>query len=210
MKQHAAAQIILRSVLVPLDLTEIFGRAAPLEVDLGCGDGTFLAELAAQNPQTNFLGVERLAGRVASACRKMGLRRLTNARILHHDILETVQQLLAPASVDVFHLMFPDPWPKRRHYRRRTVNESFLRAISRALKPSGEFHITTDHAEYFAAIRSALQEFPMLAVAASNDSLGKPFSTFEKHFRQSGASIHRLVLRKVWPERNGIASQRSP
>src|SRR5689334_16979126 len=126
------AEIVQQSILAPLDLAAEFGRSAPLEVDLGCGDGSFLVVLAQQNAERNFLGVERLIGRVRSACRKIGDRRLTNARILHSDILHALQHSLSPASVHVCYFLFPDPWPKRRHHTRRTFNESFLRAVARA------------------------------------------------------------------------------
>src|SRR5450755_2116535 len=149
-RTFAPAIVVPETLLAPIDPLAVFGRTAQFEVDLGCGDGSLLAALAAQNPDTNFLGIEHLIGRVRGASRKIEDRCLTNARILLEDILYSVQQLLPPASVDVFHLMFPDPWPKRRHYDRRIVNESFLRAVARALKPGGELRIATDHAEYFA------------------------------------------------------------
>src|SRR6185295_619531 len=101
------ALIVPESILAPLDLREIFGRAAPLEVDLGCGDGTFLASLAKQNPDRDFLGVERLAGRWRGASRRIGELELSNARVLRIDILHAVQHLFPRQSVDVFHLLSP-------------------------------------------------------------------------------------------------------
>ncbi|MGZ5025162.1 MAG: tRNA (guanosine(46)-N7)-methyltransferase TrmB [Chthoniobacterales bacterium] len=186
-----------QSILAPLDLETAFGRAARLEVDLGCGDGSFLVALAEQNPDANFIGVERLVGRVRSACRKIGARCLTNARIVQVDILHAAQHFFAPRSVDAFYLMFPDPWPKRRHSNRRIVNESFLRAVHRALKPGGELRIAPDHADYFAAIQAARSGSPLFVTSSIDHSLGQPLTTFEKQFRAAGTEIHRLVLRKV-------------
>ena len=180
-----------------------------MEVDLGCGDGAFLVALAEQDPATNFLGVERLVGRVRSASRKIGARCLTNARILQADILHSVQHFFAPESVDVFHLLFSDPWPKRRHHYRRVVSESFLRAAARALKTGGELRIATDSADYFAAMRETIDQVGSFAIATEH-SLGAPLSTFEKHYRNHGLEIHRLLLRKVSDRRNETASQRSP
>jgi tRNA (guanine-N7-)-methyltransferase len=194
-RTFAPAQIIPQTILAPLELETVFARRARLEVDLGCGDGSFLVALAEQDPASNFLGIERLVGRVRSACRKIGARGLTNARIVQADILHATQHLFAPGSVDVFYLLFSDPWPKQRHHNRRVVNESFLRAAGRALKPEGELRIATDHAEYFAAMRKLLSEFPRFEIR-SNHSLGQPLTTFEKHFHTKGAEIHRLVLRK--------------
>ncbi|MDQ2659876.1 MAG: tRNA (guanosine(46)-N7)-methyltransferase TrmB, partial [Verrucomicrobiota bacterium] len=148
-KVFPAAQVVPESVLAPLDLLQIFGRHAPLEVDLGCGDGTFLVALAEQNPTRDFLGIERLPGRVRGTGRKIGQLALTNTRIVAGDIMPGLQQLLQPASVDVFHLLFPDPWPKRGHQNRRVVAPEFLRAIARALKPEGELRLATDQSDYF-------------------------------------------------------------
>lgn len=195
-RTFAAAEIIPRSTLEPIDCAEIFGRNAALEVDLGCGDGSFLAGLAEANPARDFVGVERLAGRVRSACRKIGHCRLTNARVLRHDILHALQQLFAPGSVDIFHLMFPDPWPKSRHQSRRIVSTSFLRAVSRALKFEGELRIATDDEDYFASIAETVNA-STFAICEPQDAVEFPTSTFEQRFRANGTGIHRLVLRKV-------------
>ena len=181
-----------------LDLKSVFPYPAPLAVDLGCGDGSFLVALAKQNPQRNFLGIERLLGRVRSASRKIANENLNNARVLRIESSYAVAHLLPPNSVSVFFLLFPDPWPKRRHQSRRLVTEEFLEAIHRALAPEGSFVIATDEREYFDEIRKQsvrIQKF----VPRSADDLVLPTTTFEKHFRKRGLEIHRLVLRKVSP-----------
>lgn len=182
--------------LVPLDLVSIYERVAPLEVDLGCGDGTFLAALARKDPERNFLGVERLIGRVRSTARKIGDRELTNARILQADILHAVQHLLPPASVEVFYLMFADPWPKRRHETRRTFNSGFLRAVAHALRPDGLLRVATDDADYFRAMQRVIGEAQDL-FELDADRADLPVSTFEERFRTQGAAIHRFALRKI-------------
>jgi tRNA (guanine-N7-)-methyltransferase len=200
-----AAEIIPATSLAPIEFATVFGRSAPLEVDLGCGDGSFLVALARQSPEKNFVGVERLPGRVRSACRKIGALRLTNARILRHDLLDAVRQLFAPASVDSFNLMFSDPWPKRRHQSRRVVTPEFLRATSRALQVGGVFRIATDDADYFAAMEEMVATFPAFARIVGNDERQLPITTFEERFRDR--EIHRLALRNVSLRRNGAASQ---
>ena len=197
------ALIVPRSGLEPLDLSQIFGRSAPLEVDLGCGDGTFLAALAERNPDRNFLGVDRMAGRMRAASRNIGESGLRNARVVQFEILDAVQQLLAPELVDVCHLMFPDPWPKRRHHRERVVTPEFLRAIARALKPQGELRIATDQADYFTVMQQVVRQSPFLSEIKATPEGTVPSTTFEARFRERGAEIYRLELRK------GIASQRS-
>ena len=201
-----SAEIIPANYFAPLDFEALYGHRAPLEVDLGCGDGSFLAAAAASNPARNFLGIERMPGRVRSACRKIEVGGLVNARILELEISYAVRHLLPAASVEVFHLMFPDPWPKRRHSPRRIVTEEFLTALHRALAPDGTLRIATDQTDYFREIeRLALRSPDFIAVLDPESS--ESVSTFEKRFRQDGLEIHRLVLRKVSPSRNGVASQ---
>jgi tRNA (guanine-N7-)-methyltransferase len=185
----------------PLDLGEVFPTKAPLELDLGCGDGSFLAALAAQHPERNFLGIERLLGRVCTACRKIATRRLTNARILRVDIGSAVSGLVPAASVQVCHVMFPDPWPKRRHHRRRTVTAEFLKGIARILAPEGVVRLTTDDAPYFEQMRQAAASVPELIESPTGDDVPLPRSTFEQRFVELGLPVYRLVLRKVSPER---------
>ena len=181
-----------------LDLRAAFGRAAPVEVDLGCGDGSFLAAIAAENPDRDFLGVERLAGRVRSACRKIERSGLTNARVLRFEISYALEQLLPPKSVTTFYLLFPDPWPKRRHAARRIVSENFLAALHRALVPNGTIRIATDEIDYFrqiARLVSASENF----VVVENSAWLLPSTKFERRFRERGIPSQRLELRKVSP-----------
>lgn len=185
------------SLIAPLCFEELFGRAAPIEVDLGCGDGTFLVALATLNPERDFLGVELTAGRVRAACRKIGDGGLTNARILRLDILHALQQLIPRNSVDAFHLMFPDPWPKLRHHARRIVTEAFLHAVARNLKAEGALQIATDHADYFKQMQQTIGCVPSFKADTASEALPLPRSTFEDRFRERGDQIHRLVLRTV-------------
>jgi tRNA (guanine-N7-)-methyltransferase len=173
---------------------------APLEVDLGCGDGSFLVALAQQDPQRNFLGIERLVGRVRSASRKIARGNLGNARVLRIENSYAVAYLLPPNSISAFYLLFPDPWPKRRHQRRRIVTEEFLGAIHRALAPDGSFVIATAEHEYFEEIQRKSGEMRKFAEKPIGD-FDLPATTFEKHFCERGLEIHRLVLRKLSPVR---------
>src|SRR5262249_23571855 len=128
----------------PLDLAELFGRIAPLEVDLGCGDGGFIAQLAANFPGRNFLGIEKLGGRVRRACKKASRLKVRNVRVVRVESSYAIQYLLPAGSADVVHLLFPDPWPKRKHKRRRIVQPAFLESVHRLLAPGGRFRIATD------------------------------------------------------------------
>lgn len=189
-----------------LDFESVFGCSAPVEVDLGCGDGSFLVAAAAANPARNFLGIDRMAGRVRSACRKIELGHVTNARVLRCEISYAVGQMLPPNSVEVFHLMFPDPWPKRRHAPRRIVTESLLNSLAHALAPHGLVRIATDDTEYFREMERLAARSRHFIQMAEREAPA-PASTFETRFRQDEIEIHRLLLRKVSPSRNGVASQ---
>ena len=191
-----SAEAVPPNYFAPLHLKAIFDREASLEVDLGCGDGSFLMAAAAANPETNFLGIERMIGRVQSACRKIENGNVGNARVLRCEISYAVRQLLPANSVAGFHLMFPDPWPKRRHAPRRMVTANFLTSLHRALAPHGTVRIATDEIEYFREIErlaAGCAEFDIIR----DRELPAASSTFEKRFRQDGLEIHRLVLRKV-------------
>lgn len=188
------AEIIPANYFAPLDLKSIYGRSAPIEVDLGCGDGTFLVGIAGANPERDFLGIERLLGRVRSASRKITQRELPNARVLRVETSYAVQQMLPLGSVTVFHLMFPDPWPKRRHWRRRIVTEDFFTSVHRALVRDGLFRIVTDQFDYFQEIERLADQSPRFTISSDPEPRRGP-STFEKRFSQ--CKIYRLVLRKV-------------
>jgi tRNA (guanine-N7-)-methyltransferase len=190
-------ELIPESYCARLDLPKIFGRAAPLHVDLGCGDGSFLSELASRAPAKDFLGIERLVGRVGQARRKA--EKINNMRVLHLETSYAVEYLLPAQSVEVFHLLFPDPWPKRRHQRRRVVSANFLNAIAAALVPNGILRVATDQSDYFNYIQRLANQCQDFAATDMNGEF--PPSTFEKRFQQCGVEIHRLTLRKVSPVR---------
>ncbi len=152
------------------------------------------------------VGVERMIGRVRAACRKIAARRLTNARIVRVEIGHAVTCLFPAETVDVCHIMFPDPWPKRRHHCRRTVTAELLHGITRILTPSGVLRLTTDDAPYFEQMQQAAASVPQLAGVSNDAEPPLPRSTFEMRFVNAGLPIHRLMLRKVSPLRCGDAS----
>ena len=195
------AEVVPESMVAPLALERVFGRFAPVEADLGSGDGTFLLALAAHNPERNFLGVEQMPGRVRRACRKIGAGHFSNARVLHADISHALN-LLPCNSIDVFHLMFPDPWPKRRHQRRRVVTRAFLRAVTRALIPKGILRIKTDQEDYFSAMHRLFGETTdLVTIISDEEAPAHPMTTFEKSFRDTGLRIYCVSLRNVCKRR---------
>jgi tRNA (guanine-N7-)-methyltransferase len=183
-----------------LDLAQLFGRNAPLHVDLGCGDGSFICEMAQRLSNSNFLGIERLTKRVEKVRRKA--EKIENVRVLRADTLFAVRDLLPESSVGTFYLLFPDPWPKRRHQFRRAFTRDFLDTIAVALQKHGVLRVATDQFDYFHQIerlsRAHLQ-FQVLPQSLEDSVL--PVSKFERKFRDQGAPIYRLTLRKISPVR---------
>src|SRR5256885_7481320 len=114
-KDEELVEYVPKSLTEPLNFSEIFPRSAPIEIDLGCGDGAFLTAVAHSHPEHNFLGIERLLGRVGKVCRNVAREDLKNARVVRFEAAYAVEHLIPPESVTAFHLLFPDPWPKRRH-----------------------------------------------------------------------------------------------
>ena len=189
-------ELIPANYFAPLDLARIFPRPAPLEVDLGCGDGAFLVGMAERFPERNFIGIERLVGRVGSACRRAARHALSNVRVLRVETSYAVEYLLPRGSTAVAHLLFPDPWPKKRHQRRRIVKQNFLAAVHRLLAPDGVFRIVTDQEDYFTSIRELIAGAAIFEAAAERDG-SFPHTTFEERFLAQGVPIYRLGLRKI-------------
>lgn len=194
------------SLFVPPDYfrelrhNEIFpDPSRPLDVELGSGDGTFFLQMARQHPERDFLGLERMLGRVEKTLRKIAQAGLQNAKILRLESGYSTGWLLPTASVSRLHLLCPDPWPKKKHAARRLVNqEEFLSGLARVLKPGGEFLLKTDDAVYFEDALASLgnrPEFERLDWSA--DAFFYPTTDFEAHWLAMGRDIHRSRWRRL-------------
>lgn len=141
-----------------LDLEKIFNRPGPIkfEVDLGCGKGRFLIARAFAHKEICFLGIDRRQMRILKVERAALRPKLGNIRLLRSEIYFAVDNFIPDESVSVYYLFFPDPWPKRRHHRRRLFDADFLNALQRTLGADGKIHIATDHLDYFSIIRNIL------------------------------------------------------
>ena len=190
-------EIIPKDYFRRLSPEELFTNGAPLEVDLGCGDGSFALEMARNHPDRNFLAVERLLGRVRKVCRRATRANLSNLVVLRLEARYTIEWLLPPSSVSRLHLLFPDPWPKARHHRRRLVQQEFLAAVEEILVPGGEFFFKTDHQDYsqWAAEEIATSDrFELLDW--SDDAFFYPQTDFEEEWRAQGREVYRLRAAK--------------
>ena len=190
----AAFEVFPDDIFSRLPLAELFPRVQPVEIDLGSGPGQFLIGAARRYPDRNFLGVERLLGRVRKTRRQACRWGLQNARVLSFEIGYTLQYLLPANSVRRLHLSFPDPWPKRRHHRRRLVDLDFFTAAHAALEPGGDLCIKTDHADYFTCMRKLAPDTPFRLADDWDD--GYPTTDFEELFIAEGLPTYRLRLVK--------------
>ena len=176
----------------PLTLAELFPREAPLEVDLGCGDGGFLVAMAARHPERNFLGTERLYGRLRSTARKAGRGGVTNIRLMRVESAYLVKHLLPPGGAQRLYVMFPDPWPKRRHWPRRLIQPEFLSVAATALKPGGELCIKTDDAEYFRHMEKVAAGCAHFIRNPWDEEV--PQTDFERHYAAEGRVFRAMRL----------------
>ena len=191
-------EFVPKSYFDRIDIAAIFNRRAPLEVDIGCGEGALLLGMATKHPDRNYLGLERLLGRVHTVCRAAAKARLMNVRLLRIESLYAVEHLLPPASVSVAHVLFPDPWPKRYHHPRRLIQEKFLRAAHAILEPHGELRVKTDDLPYFQWMQKAFAQVAGLFTEVEwPDDPEYPTTDFERRFLAQGLPIHRARLRKV-------------
>jgi tRNA (guanine-N7-)-methyltransferase len=194
-----AASLIYRPVswVDPLPLSELFPRRQPLEVELGSGDGSFLATWAEQHRDRDFLGVERLLGRLRKLDRKAGRLGLTNLRLMRVEASYFLEYLLPPGSVSALHLYFPDPWPKRKHRKNRLVNPAFAAAVSRVLVLRGFIHLRTDDEDYFRQIREVFGADARFVESETPSALGAVTTDFERDFNAQGIVTRRATYTSI-------------
>jgi tRNA (guanine-N7-)-methyltransferase len=176
----------LRSIVEPLDLAQLFSKSQPLEVELGCGDASFLVECARRNPETNFIGVERLLGRISKLDKKGRRTGLTNLRGVRIESSYFLQWLLPPRSVSALHIYFPDPWPKKRHRKNRLINENFPALARAALAPGGKIYLRTDDEDYFAQMTEVFGADKNFQKIETPIELAGLLTDFEREFNARG------------------------
>jgi len=181
---------------VNLDLDSVFGRKAPRVLEIGFGDGDTLVELAAASPQSDFLGVEVHPPGVGHCLLAIETRGLTNLRLIAHDAVEVLANQLPPASLDEVLLYFPDPWPKKRHHKRRIVQPDFAALIATRLKLGGRFRLATDwepYAEWMLEVLNAAPGFGNAALGGGFiDRPDRGATRFENRGRRLGHRVFDL------------------
>ena len=185
-----------QSILNPIDLAALFSKGQPLEVELGCGDGSFLAEYARKHPERNFIGVERLMGRIRKLERK-GLRAgLTNLRGVRIESSYFLEFLLPRHSVTALHIYFPDPWPKRKHRHHRLANEGFPGLAGKALGQRGTVFLRTDDADYFQQMLEVFNGSAEFEAVKTSQELSEVLTDFERDFLLRGIQTNRGAFMK--------------
>ncbi|MGE3808239.1 MAG: tRNA (guanosine(46)-N7)-methyltransferase TrmB [Gemmataceae bacterium] len=186
---------------IPLDGPRIFGNERPVEIEVGFGKGWFLVSAAQACPQTNFLGIEIMRKFQLYVAGRLVRNKLTNARVARADARIFLRDHLPTSSVQAMHVYFPDPWWKKRHYKRRLFTAEFAAECGRVLQPGGLLHVVTDVADYFVVIRALLAERPELALEPVPEP-GAPehdldyLTNFERKYRKEGRPIHRGCYRR--------------
>jgi len=183
----------------PIDLARAFGRGAPKVLEIGFGMGETTARIAAAHPEIDYLGVEVHKPGVGSLLNRIDALGLRNVRVIQRDVVEVLERMLPPASLDGGHIFFPDPWPKKRHHKRRLIQPAFTKLLASRLKPGAYLHIATDWEHYAQQILEVLAAEPALRNTASGFPLRpdtRPETKFERRGVKLGHRVWDVVFRK--------------
>jgi tRNA (guanine-N7-)-methyltransferase len=204
-QRHAYAElfptIAVPYAATPCDLTKAFGRSAPTVLEIGFGMGETTAAIAAARPDVNFLCVEVFVAGIGALARRVAEQGLANVRIVQHDAVEVVRDMLAPDSLAGVHVYFPDPWPKARHHKRRLVAQPFLGRLASRIAPGGYLHCATDWQDYAEQMLAVLAAEPQLrnlheayAPEPVNPLVARPTTKFHARGERLGHGVWDLVF----------------
>ncbi len=190
-----------------LDLVEVFGNEGPVELEIGTGKGRFLLLAAGARPETNFLGIEYARPFLEKAIDRIGKRGYENVRLIHTEAFSFLRDRLADGALAGCHIYFPDPWPKKRHHKRRMIRPAVLDELARLLRPGSKLRVATDHAEYALIIREELEAHASFskedasaeafAIEGMDELTAVGVTNFEIKYRREGRPIHRFLCRRV-------------
>lgn len=185
-----------------LDLAELFGNRNPIVLEIGFGMGASLAEQAAKNPDKNFFGIEVHRPGVGSLLARIKESGATNVRVIAHDAIEVLAHMIGDASLDKVQLFFPDPWPKKRHHKRRIVKSNFVQQLRAKLKGGGIFHMATDWENYAEHMLEVMQAESGWRNLSDNDDYvpkpdDRPVTKFQARGERLGHGVWDLMFEKV-------------
>ncbi|HEV2691270.1 MAG TPA: tRNA (guanosine(46)-N7)-methyltransferase TrmB [Verrucomicrobiae bacterium] len=185
----------LRTILEPLKLADLFPQSQPLEVELGCGDASFLVEYARRHPEINFIGVERLLGRIQKLDKKGRRTGLLNTRGVRIESAYFLEYLLPEHCATALHIYFPDPWPKKKHRRHRLINPQFPPLARRVLLDKGIIYLRTDDTDYFEQMNEVFAAATEYEKVETPAPLAEVTTDFEREFNAQGIPTLRANYR---------------
>ena len=184
----------------PLDLNASFARPAPKILEIGCGMGETTARIAASNPDNDYLGIEVHLPGLGNLCKCIAEQGLANIRLINHDAVEVVRQMIPEGALAGVHIFFPDPWPKKRHHKRRLLQAPFVELLSSRLAVGGYLHVATDWQEYAEQILAVLSAEASLQNTAPDyveRPQQRPLTKFEQRGQRLGHGVWDLIFRRV-------------
>jgi tRNA (guanine-N7-)-methyltransferase len=182
-----------------IDLDEVFGRRAPKMLEIGFGMGETTAQIAAAHPENDYLGIEVHTPGVGSLLKAIAEKNLTNVRIVQHDAVDVLCYMIPHNVFDGVHIFFPDPWPKKRHYKRRLLQPPFVALLVERMKPGAYLHVATDWENYAEYILSVLNNNPQLENAARDYAprpAYRPETKFESRGLKLGHGVWDIIFRR--------------
>ena len=185
----------------PIDLSKLFQYDAPVTLEIGFGMGDSLAQMAMTCPATNFIGIEVHKPGVGSLLATIGENDINNIRIFHFDAVEVLQKSIPDKSLDKVQIFFPDPWPKKRHHKRRLIQTDFVNLLAQKLKPGGQIHIATDwknYAEWIQEVMANSSEFKRLPEDTPHQ---RPMTKFEKRGIDLGHGVWDMIYQRLSSEK---------
>ena len=203
LKDYPKVSLKIEDLDGEIDFVRIFGRPGPVHIEIGSGKAAFLLKQGTAQPDVNFLGIERAGRYYRYSVDRIGRWRLENVRIVRTDAAGFLAGFVPAESVDCFHIYFPDPWPKKRHHKRRLFVPANLEQLARCLRPGGTIRVVSDHAEYFEQIKqvltaqgSGLEEVAFLRPAGAEQ--GEWVGTnFERKYLKQKRAIYTIAVRKI-------------
>jgi tRNA (guanine-N7-)-methyltransferase len=183
-----------------LNLDAVFGRAAPHLLEIGCGMGETTVAIAALNPETDYLGIEVHSPGVGSLLKLTAEQGLTNLRVIQHDAVEVLRDMIAPGALGGCHIFFPDPWPKLRHHKRRLIQRDFVALLASRMRPGAVLHVATDwenYAEHILEVLGASPEFRNLAEGYFPRPGQRPLTKFEARGLKLGHGVWDLMFERL-------------
>ncbi len=186
----------ITSAIELIDLARLFPAKQPLELELGCGDGSFTLQYALAHPDRNIVALERLIGRITKLDRKGHRAGLKNLRLLRAEAAYVLEYLLPPGMLDAIHVYFPDPWPKKRHHKNRLISEPLPSLAKRLLKTDGVVYLRTDNVEYFEQMLEVFDRAAGFECTETPEPLKALATDFEQEFNEQGIPTNHAAYLK--------------